>query len=95
MLSNTAILLSSSLLAAFPPMCLTSPIPDPYPQYYGQPPQCHDAESFRVDKEDQFDRPAKRVGGFCCDTDGCTLAAGKEHTVGLTVTTGANLDLNL
>lgn len=95
MLSTSAVLLSSSFLAAFSPMCLTSPVPEPYPQFVGQPPVCGDSVSWRVDSEDVFNRPAKRAGSLCCDTDGCTLAAGQEHTVGVSVTVGAGLGLDL
>lgn len=95
MLSTSAMLLSSSFLAAFSPMCLASPVPEPYPQFVGQPPQCHDDVSYRVDDEEPFKRPAKRAGSYCCDTDGCTLAAGQDHTVGVTVTVGASLDIEL
>lgn len=75
-------------------MSIAFSAPNPHPQ--DSLPQCNVAVDvkYTVTESTPFDAPPVRVGGKCC-TAPCSIAAGEEHTVGITTTVGASLDLSL
>jgi hypothetical protein len=89
---NPAMFLSTLFLAPQLLMCLANPLPNP--QFSAMAPHCSDETSHVVSSTEEFDAPAIRAGGQCCSGD-CELGAGEEHTVGVTITIGAELSLDL
>lgn len=75
-------------------MSIASPAPNPHPQ--DVTPLCDQTVdvTYTVDEGEPFEAPPVRVGGKCC-TAPCSIAAGEEHTIGITKTVGASLDLSL
>lgn len=92
--SMSTMFFSSTFLVTYLSMGIASPAPNPHPQ--DAPPQCDVAidEKYTVTERTPFEAPAVRVGGKCC-TAPCSIAAGEEHTIGITKTVGASLDLSL
>lgn len=82
-------------IMAFLSVTMAIPTPEPFAQYQSLS-YCPDSIKYEVSEETVHDGPTVRSGGQCCEFGtGCSLSAQVAHTVGVSVTTGASLSLDL